>query len=215
MSLEQIQLALEAPCVGSEKAVLLVLAWYAAPDGTRCWPAVGTVARQSGVCDREVRKVLKRFRERGWLVVEKASHGSLPTSYRLCLPLATDHPCTQTTPGVAPPVLDAPLAKTTQTPGVGSATPGVAPPNPSGIRHEPSEERAREAPLARDQGSRALRNGSQNGSGAKPDPDAAAWSALRERAAAIGFRAPWSVESLAVYDTQVRLAERDRKFTRS
>lgn len=72
----------------SAKAVLLILASYAAPDGSRCFPSQKRLAKNSGLTERSVRKQLKLAEKLGLLVISKAPKSGGPNSnqYRLRIP---------------------------------------------------------------------------------------------------------------------------------
>jgi helix-turn-helix protein len=71
---------------GSPAMTLLVLADYAADDGSRCYPAVKTIAYKVGITPRQVKRILDKFRRSGVLVVVKQGRGrGITTRYRIDL----------------------------------------------------------------------------------------------------------------------------------
>ena len=72
----------------SAKAVLLILASYAAPDGGRCFPSQKRLAKNSGLTERSVRTQLKRSEEMGLLSICKVPQTGAPNRnlYKLKLP---------------------------------------------------------------------------------------------------------------------------------
>jgi helix-turn-helix protein len=120
LSLEQIQRALNVSDVSlAERAVLLVLAWYADADGRRAYPSIATLAKQSSADVRTVQRVLTRLRSAGLVEVQERAFGHLPTCYALHLP---DVPI----PGTTPPRRNAtPGTTPSHTPGTVSQTPGT------------------------------------------------------------------------------------------
>lgn len=72
----------------SAKAVLLILASYAAPDGSRCFPSQKRLAKNSGLTERSVRKQLKLAEKLGLLSISKVPKAGGPNSnlYGLRIP---------------------------------------------------------------------------------------------------------------------------------
>lgn len=62
----------------------MVIASYADPDGSNCWPSVATVARGMGVSERTAQRALDDLEQAGWLVRWFRSGGS--TVFRFLLP---------------------------------------------------------------------------------------------------------------------------------
>jgi len=89
MSVQASAWAIEQKCdTAAEKAVLLVIASYAGPDGS-CYPGQETIARQACCSIKTVERALRTFEELGWLIRERRCRpdGSR-TSDRLYLPKA-------------------------------------------------------------------------------------------------------------------------------
>jgi hypothetical protein len=133
MSVEQSRLAWEYPVSGlpSVKLVLLVLAWYADKDGRNAWPSVPTMARQTGLSPRAVQASLLYLKQASLIQVERPSRGTLPTGYRLTLPLKPVHHCTNSTPEAIAPLDQLPLQPMRATPAIIAPTPEAIAPNPS------------------------------------------------------------------------------------
>jgi hypothetical protein len=71
---------------GTRLAILLCLADFARDDGSKCFPAIATIAYKVGRKDREVQYVLKKFRELGVLVTVRQGTGrGRTTHYRINL----------------------------------------------------------------------------------------------------------------------------------
>lgn len=97
----------------SAKAVLLILASYAAPDGSRCFPSQKRLAKNSGLTERSVRRQLIRAQELGMLIISKRPQSGGPNSnlYGLRIPdfkpdicdIQTGHPCPVQTGHGCPP----------------------------------------------------------------------------------------------------------------
>jgi hypothetical protein len=70
----------------TRKLVALKLGDVANDDGTSIYPSVATVARETGLCERVVRKVLAEFRSEGLIHIVKQGGGrNQPTEYRIDL----------------------------------------------------------------------------------------------------------------------------------
>lgn len=106
MSLEQVRRALDqASACGSAPGahVLLVLAWYADPDGGNVRPSVPRITRETGLGERTVQRALRHLERLGFLTPERRSAGKA-TAYRLTLhPRQPDTPLIQTPVSLTPP----------------------------------------------------------------------------------------------------------------
>lgn len=69
--------------VSTQKLLLLALADHADSEGGGVRPAVARLVRMTGLCERSVRELLRSFRDRGLLVVERPATSRRPTEYRL------------------------------------------------------------------------------------------------------------------------------------
>lgn len=95
MSLEQIGRVLALPpdaISAPARAVLFVLAWYADADGSRAWPSVATLARQTSLSRRAVQMALSDLRSAGLASIIQPAVGQVPAVYRLDLTRASDAP---------------------------------------------------------------------------------------------------------------------------
>lgn len=72
-----------APYKQSDLLILLALADSANDEGV-CWPSVATLARRGRVKDRQVRKVLSRLEDDGWL--RRAERAGRSTVYTVTVP---------------------------------------------------------------------------------------------------------------------------------
>lgn len=81
MSYQASNWAIEQVCdTATEKAVLMIIASYAGPDGT-LYPSQETIARQSCCSVKTVERALKTFEERGWIErTERRRHDGSRTS---------------------------------------------------------------------------------------------------------------------------------------
>jgi hypothetical protein len=77
----------------ARKAVLMVLANYADQDGT-CWPAQATIAEETELGERTVRRALAELEADGWITREHrlGRVGRTSDRYRLHLNRAVDNP---------------------------------------------------------------------------------------------------------------------------
>lgn len=69
MSIKLMSQVWEREIAGTAAMVLLCLADFAHDDGSRCFPAVKTVAHKVGTSDRQVQRVLTSLRRKGVLIV--------------------------------------------------------------------------------------------------------------------------------------------------
>ena len=89
MSVQASTWAIEQECAtATEKAVLLVIASYAGPDGS-CYPGQETIARQACCSVKTVERSLAAFEERGWITRQhRQRRDGSRTSDLIHLPLA-------------------------------------------------------------------------------------------------------------------------------
>ena len=82
-----------APVHGGEYLLLLCMARYAADDGTRVFPSVGTLAKDSRQNERTVQKQLRSLEAKGLIQrVGNSKHGTNDYTIVIHIPLAVDHP---------------------------------------------------------------------------------------------------------------------------
>jgi hypothetical protein len=65
----------EQPITSTEKLVLLKLAHHAEPDGTKAYPSVDNIVRDTGIGKRQIQRYLKSFVERGFLSIDEHEKG--------------------------------------------------------------------------------------------------------------------------------------------
>ncbi len=114
--------------------LLLVLANYADHEGCDAFPGASTLARQTGMTERGVRKILQQLEglgviERGNQAITAAKHypfGRRPMVWNICM-LQMELPLTEEAdPGTAfTPEHGSPLNQTTRTPEPGSYDPSI------------------------------------------------------------------------------------------
>lgn len=83
MSFQAMAKAVEIKLPFHEKFVLIMLANYANEEG-RCWPAVATLASDTGLSVAAVKKALKKLVERGLITRQSQSKGGRRTSSIYC-----------------------------------------------------------------------------------------------------------------------------------
>jgi Helix-turn-helix domain len=70
----------------TRKFLLLTLATHADQDGTRCYPGVGTIARETGLSQRGARKVITWLREHGFLGIAYKASGLQTNVFTVMIP---------------------------------------------------------------------------------------------------------------------------------
>jgi len=74
MSIRVMSMVWTTKLPSTEKLVLLYYADRAADDGSSIFPAVKTVARSTGLCERTVQQTTKKLIKSGYLILEGWSH---------------------------------------------------------------------------------------------------------------------------------------------
>lgn len=74
-----------AGLTATETLVLLAVAYHALDDGTQCWPSQATLARETRLSPRGLRKILERLIDRGVLEVLEPATGRRSASYVVVL----------------------------------------------------------------------------------------------------------------------------------
>lgn len=119
-----------APVHGGEYLLLLCMARYAADDGTRVFPSVGTLARDSRQEERSVFRQLRSLASKGLIVrVGVSSHSTV--NYRIAIEKLAPPPDLRS---------PAPLTQERNTPDLRAKTPDRKSPDSSSIRQENRQE---------------------------------------------------------------------------
>lgn len=134
----------ESPHLGkSEKNILRVMLLWADKDTGELFPSVETIARHASMTAQGVRRVLRKLKRKGWVVVVKASKGGvrpngrgIPNVYRLQLGGSLPPPTNAAPPEV--PSGPTPRQSTPMNPNCGT---GFSPtqPEPIGAKPETSQ----------------------------------------------------------------------------
>lgn len=74
---------------GPARAVLLVIAAHADPDGSNAYPSTARLAEETGLSQRTVRRALRTLEGLGELVVEEPGRGHTANRYRVLMPMST------------------------------------------------------------------------------------------------------------------------------
>lgn len=85
MSIQAVGRVLRASVAPTHKLVLIALADHAAPDGTRSWPSVQTIAEMASVSTRTVQRILRDLEESGAIVRVADESRHRPREWRIRL----------------------------------------------------------------------------------------------------------------------------------
>ena len=151
MSSEQVQAARDCPADLSAPAaaVLMLLASYADRDGSKVYPSVATLARQSRQDRRTVQRALAELISAGQVAVLAPGGGALATSYRLTI---TRRVLTPAAHRQGRPTDAGGGGTESHTRGNGASDPrhtAALPPDPKPHNHHPERTGAREAEATR------------------------------------------------------------------
>jgi hypothetical protein len=70
----------------TRKFVLMILASYANPDGTRCFPSLSRLSRDCGLQKRSIQKVIRWLRENGFLEIAYKAGPNHTNAYAVLIP---------------------------------------------------------------------------------------------------------------------------------
>lgn len=75
---------------GSARLLLVALANYGNPDGSRVYPSVPTLSRATGISERQIRRLLRQLEAAGLLVMVRPAYHYRPVTYQLNIPRIRD-----------------------------------------------------------------------------------------------------------------------------
>jgi hypothetical protein len=84
----------------SERLVLLVIAWSAQADGTRCWLSLAAISSRTGISARRCQELIASARKGGWLAV--SPRPGRTNDWSLAAPAAILKGCDPAQGGVRP-----------------------------------------------------------------------------------------------------------------
>lgn len=82
MSFNAVAKAVEAPLSGNLKLVFILMANYA-DEQDRCYPSQATLARQAGVCEKTIQRVIEKLDEQGFVKTLRKGSGNKSSLYQL------------------------------------------------------------------------------------------------------------------------------------